>query len=85
MNLQETLASLEAAGTAQNRKVYARHGYPPDRTFGVSFTFLAKLAKQAGVDHDLAKQLWESRNGDAQILACQIADPTNVTSRELDQ
>lgn len=85
MKIQEALAALEAAGTAQNRKVYARHGYPPDRTFGVSFTYLAKLSKQAGVDHDLATKLWASHNGDAQILACQIADPSRATSRELDQ
>ena len=44
MTLQSTMNELEAAGTAQNRKVYARHG-AKEPSFGVSFATLRKLAR----------------------------------------
>ena len=44
MNLQETIQQLEEMGTAQNRKVYARHGVG-QTMFGVSYANLNKLAK----------------------------------------
>ncbi len=40
--LSEVLAQLEAAGTGQNRKVYARHG-AAQPMFGVSYAALDKI------------------------------------------
>ena len=62
------LAKLEALGTAQNRKVYARHGVG-EPMFGVSFAHLRKLGKKLRHDHDLARALWASGNHDARVLA----------------
>ncbi|MCY4422680.1 MAG: DNA alkylation repair protein, partial [Acidimicrobiaceae bacterium] len=53
------MAELEAAGTAQNRKVYARHG-AAEPMFGVSYADLGKIAKPIKTDHHLAQQLWDS-------------------------
>lgn len=50
MTLSQTLQRLEAAGSAQARKTYARHGAGP-KMFGVSFSFLGKLTKQIKRDH----------------------------------
>lgn len=74
MNLNEAMAALEAAGTAQNRKTYARHG-AQEPMFGVSYATHAKLQKQIKRDHALAQQLWATGNHDARILATKIADP----------
>lgn len=71
------LASLEKAGTEQNRKTYRRHG-APEPLFGVSFATLNKLAKQIKIDHDLALTLWASGNTDARTLAAKIADPARL-------
>jgi len=68
MNKTEALRALKALGTAQNRKVYARHGVQPP-LFGVSYAALGKLRKQIGVDHKLALALWKSGNHDARVLA----------------
>lgn len=84
MTTPEALHALEEMGTAQNRKVYARHGTGPD-TFGVSFANLGKLRKRIGRDHVLARELWASGNFDARCLALLVADPGKATSRELDQ
>jgi len=72
--LSEVMAQLEAAGTAQNRKVYARHG-AAEPMFGVSYADLGKIAKPIKTDHGLAQQLWDSGNHDARVLALRVADP----------
>jgi len=83
MTLKETLAALKKAGTAQNRKVYVRHGVGVDQ-YGVSYAELGRLKKAIKTDHDLALALWATGNHDARVLACMVADPEAIGSRELD-
>ncbi len=66
-------------GTAQNRKVYTRHGVR-DELFGVSFANLKKLHKSIQTDQNLAFELWETGNHDARVLATMIADPVQMNS-----
>lgn len=74
MNLKEALHRLERMGTAQNRKVYARHGVRGE-AYGVSYANLGTLRKAIRVDHALAAGLWKSGIHDARILATMVADP----------
>jgi len=83
MQLKEAMAALEKAGTAQNRKVYPRHGIGGEM-FGVSFAALRALAKSIKSDHGLARELWATGNHDARMLATMIADPARSTARELE-
>ena len=71
------MGRLEAAGTAQNRKVYARHG-AAEPMFGVSYAELGKIAKSIKTDHALAVELWDSGNHDARVLALRVAEPAAV-------
>lgn len=82
--LERTMKALEAAGTEQTRKTYARHG-AEGPMFGVSFAALKELVKKIGVDHDLAVELWKTGNHDARILAAKIADPARATAAQLDR
>jgi len=84
MNLDEAMQALEQAGTAQNRKIFSRHGVA-EPMFGVSYAFLKALAKKLKTDHALAEQLWATGNHDARILATMIADPQRPTAAQLDQ
>ena len=77
------MATLEAAGTEQNRETYRRHG-ARDPMFGVSFAVMRPLAKRAKRDQALAGELWGTGNYDARILACKVADPATMTERDLD-
>lgn len=79
----DVLKELESLGTAQNRKVYARHGVGP-AMYGVSYAHLGKLAKRLSPDTELARRLWASGNHDARVLATMVADPGEVSARELD-
>jgi 3-methyladenine DNA glycosylase AlkD len=84
MTFKEAMASLKKFGTAQNRKVYARHG-ATEPMFGVSYAHFGKLTKQIGKDHELAKELWASGNYDARILATMVADPAALDSKTLER
>ena len=79
MTKQEVLQELESLGTAQNRKVYKRHG-ACENLYGVSYANLRRMAKQLKVDHALAQELWSTGNHESQLLASMIADP--VTAEE---
>ena len=76
--LAEVMAELELAGTAQNRKVYARHG-AAEPMFGVSYKELGRIAKPLRTDHALAAGLWDSGNHDARVLALRVADAAAVS------
>jgi 3-methyladenine DNA glycosylase AlkD len=82
--LASAMAALEKAGTAQNRKTYARHG-AAEPMFGVSFADMAKIRKSVGADHDLARALWDTGNHDARILALKVADPARTTQADLEK
>lgn len=84
MTLAEAMAALEAAGTEQARKTYARHG-APGPMFGVSFATLKGLMKRIDVDHELALALWDTGNFDARNLAIKVVDSSRLTSEELDR
>ena len=81
MNYVQVMKALESLGTAQNRKVYARHSVG-EKMFGVSFANLGKLQKQINVNHELVGQLWASGNHDAQVLATMVADPQALTDKQ---
>jgi 3-methyladenine DNA glycosylase AlkD len=83
MELNTLMTELQSMGTAQNVKVYKRHG-AKEPLFGVSFANLGKLKKKIKLNTPLARKLWQTRNCDARTLACMIADPKELSSKELD-
>jgi 3-methyladenine DNA glycosylase AlkD len=83
MTTKTALAELKKAGSPGTKKIYLRHG-ACEPLFGVKFGDLGKLKKRIGVNHELAKQLWDTGNSDAQTLALMVVDPTAIKSAELD-
>jgi 3-methyladenine DNA glycosylase AlkD len=83
MTKTEVMKELKAIGTAQNRKVYRRHGVQGEM-FGVSYAVLGKLKKKIKIDQPLAEQLWATGNYDARTLATMIADPSKIKVGTLD-
>ena len=83
MTYREVMTALKSAGTAQNRKIYQRHG-AREPLYGVSYAELGRLQRRIGADQRLAEQLWRSGNHDARVLATQIADPEVIRVRVCD-
>lgn len=84
MSKSEAMKLLKSMGTAQNRKIYARH-FGPIEMFGVSYANLGKLRRQIKTDQKLAEGLWSTGNHDARVLATMIADPQQATATMLDR
>ncbi len=82
MTRDDVLQTLQKLGTEQNRKTYRRHG-AGENVYGVSFANLGVLKKKIKCDHELATQLWDSGNFDAQNLATMIADATCMNAAEM--
>ena len=83
MTYRDVIKQLKELGTAQNRKIYGRHGYT-GKMYGVSYANLGKLKKKIKVDQALAERLWKSGNIDARALALMVADPEGVSDRQIE-
>ncbi len=84
LSLDAVMQALEAAGSEQTRRTYARHGVVQPM-FGVSFATLKALYKRIKVDHALALALWDTGNFDARNLALKVVDPARMEEDRLDQ
>ena len=73
------IAELKAVANPQSAEGMARVGIQTSAALGISIPTLRKMAKEIGVGHDLALALWETEIHEARILACYIADPTQVS------
>ncbi len=81
--VKEVMSALEKKGSAQTRKTMARHG-APENMFGVKIADLKTIAKKIKDKQELALELYETGNYDAQYLAGLVADGAKMTKRQLD-
>jgi len=65
--VQQVLAELKEKGSAQTRKVLARHGVP-EQMFGVKIGDLKPIAKKIKGRQALACELYAAGNYDAMYL-----------------
>ena len=81
---KQVMDALKKKGSAQSRKIYARHGAPVDSMFGVKVADLKVIAKQIKGQQDLACDLFATGNSDAMYLAGLVADGTQMTKKQLE-
>lgn len=80
--VSQVMSALKKKGSAQTRKIYARHGAPDDM-FGVKIADLKVIAKQIKGNQQLASDLYKTGNSDAMYLAGIVADGAQMTKSEL--
>lgn len=78
------MAQLEALGSEQTKRILRRHG-AVDPFFGVKVGDLKPVAKKLKGQQDLALELYDTGNSDAQYLAGMIADGALMTKPELNR
>ena len=83
-NTKSVMADLKKKGKEKTKLIYARHGIPIDRTFGVSIADLKGIAKTIKGQQALAYELYETGNMDAMYLAGMVADGSQMSSKQLD-
>jgi len=84
MEYGEIIRRLESLANPEAVKGMARYGINPDKTYGVSIPNLRAIAKEAGRDHALAQQLWDSGVHEARILASMVDDSKMVTEEQME-
>jgi 3-methyladenine DNA glycosylase AlkD len=82
MELNEVMQQLEAMGTEQTRKTWRNHG-AKEPMFGVKVGDMKLLVKKIQHNQDLALQLFETGNADAQYFAGLIATPSVFSKNQL--
>lgn len=83
MTAKEVLATLRKLGKPQTAAIYKRFESGDD-VFGTLTSEISKLRKKIGVNRDLSKELWQTGNAEARILALLVADPARVTRADAD-
>lgn len=87
--LEQALDQLKSLGNEATRKQNAKWAYgriQPDATqFGVKHGDIRAVAKAIGHDHELALLLWDTRNVDAQLLACLLIKPEMLSAEDVDR
>jgi 3-methyladenine DNA glycosylase AlkD len=84
MTAKEILAQLKSLGDDARRAHNTKAG-APDNQFGVKLGDLRTLAKKLKTNHELALELWETGNVDAQLLAMLIIKPKALSASQLDK
>ena len=89
MTVKEILAQLKSLGDDARRKHNTKAG-APDNQFGVKLgdiRAVAKMliAKKIKADHQLALDLWDTGNVEAQLLATLLIKPQSLSASELDK
>jgi 3-methyladenine DNA glycosylase AlkD len=75
MNLDEVLAELRSSADASRLPGMARVGIETSNALGVPLPAIRAIAKRAGTDHELAKELWTTEIHEARMVAGLVADP----------
>jgi 3-methyladenine DNA glycosylase AlkD len=83
MTVKKILAQLESLGDVARRAHNTRAG-APDNQFGVKLGDIRAVAKKIKTDHQLALELWDTGNVEAQLLATLIIKPQSLSAAELD-
>jgi 3-methyladenine DNA glycosylase AlkD len=82
--LEAILLQLKALSKPENLAGMARYGIKTDHALGISIYELRKVAAQAGADHALALELWETGGHEARILASYVDRPAWVTEAQME-
>ncbi len=81
--VRRIMQELKNKGSEQTRKTFLRHGATGDM-FGVRVADLKIIAKSIKGNQDLACDLYETGNYDAQYLAGLVADGKQMTKKQLE-
>ena len=83
MRYEEIVERMKSLSNPESVAGMARFGINPENTYGISIPTLRKIAREAGRDHPLPKQLRASGIHEVRILASMVDDPKTVTEEQV--
>src|SRR5262245_23398286 len=84
MTVKEILAKFKSLGDDARRKHNTKAG-APDNQFGVKLGDIRALSQKIKTNHQLALELWDTGNVEAQRLAALVIKPKSLSADELDK
>ena len=84
IRLQSALKLLHENARPAELDGMARFGIVGEKRLGLSMPVMRSIAKTLGHEHALALALWETGIPDARIVAGMVAEPAQLTSRQMD-
>lgn len=84
-DVESVVAALRKLGSKRGREGMARFAIRSENILGVSVTDIREIAKLIGRDHALALSLWKTKIHEARVLTAFVAEPTRVTSAQMDR
>jgi 3-methyladenine DNA glycosylase AlkD len=83
VNSDEVVEALRSRADAARLPGMARVGIETSHALGVSVPAIRTIAKRAGTDGRLAKELWATEIHEARMVAALVVDPATVTFRAM--
>ncbi len=83
-SVEEVLEMLTAEADPERLTGMAKYGMTVDKRLGVKVPQMRKIAKEIGMDHKLALELWETGITEAMILASMVDVPDEVTEEQME-
>jgi len=83
-SVEEVLEMLAAKTNPDQLAGMAKYGMTVENRLGVKVPQIRKIAKEIGVDHKLALELWETGITEAMILASMVDVPDEVTEEQME-
>ena len=80
----DILLKLKSLSNPKAVEGMRRYGITPEETFGVSIPNLRKIAREIGINHNLALKLWNINIRETRILASMIDDPKLVSEEQME-
>ena len=84
MEYEKVIKKLKSLSNPEAIIGMARYGITPENTYGASIPNLRKIAKEIGISHKLAQQLWITDIRETRILASMIDDLDMVTEEQME-
>lgn len=84
MEYEKVIKKLKSLSSPEAIIGMARYGITPENTYGASIPNLRKIAKEIGISHKLAQQLWITDIRETRILASMIDDLDMVTEAQME-
>ena len=85
MQHNDIVEKLKSLSNPKAVESMVEYGITPENAYGVSIPDLRKLAKEVGMNHKLAQQLWAANIRETRILASMIDDPKMVTEGQMER
>jgi 3-methyladenine DNA glycosylase AlkD len=81
---KKILDLLQEHANGANLQGMSRFGMTVEKRLGVTVPEMREIAKESGKDHKAAKELWNTGIIDAKIVASMIADPGEMTEKDME-